>query len=380
MKKAPLAAGLLLGALVLYLLAWPVPIDPVSWDAPADRGLVDPFESNDLLRPAYAIGLGAFEGPEDATVGIDGNVYVTTLSGHVIQLQNGKVSQFAFPGGRPLGIEVRRDGSFVVANAFNGLQQIDRRGGVTSLLAEVDGEPLVYANNLAVGPDGTIYFSESSRKFGAESSQGTYEASLFDIMEHGGHGRVLAFDPVSGSVEVLIDGLNFANGVAVSEDGNFLVISETGHYRVLQHWLTGEREGTTEVLLENLPGFPDNLKSGLQGRFWLGLATPRNALLDQLSDRPLMRKVVQRLPEFLRPKPVASSHVIAFNGDGEVLMNLHDPDARFPMLTGVVETQRSLYLTTLFGNSLPRIDKRYLYTQRSLNHKRGPAPETSLKL
>jgi hypothetical protein len=57
---------------------------------------------------------------------------------------------------------------------------------------------------------------------------------------------------------------------------------------------------------------------------------------------------------------VPSSHVIAFNGDGQVLMNLHDPAARFPTLTGVVETRQSLYLTTLFGASLPRVDKRNL--------------------
>lgn len=360
MKNGFVAAGLLLGAVLLYLLTWPVPIQPVSWNAPADRGLIDPFELNDLLRPAAAIDLKEFEGPEDATIGADGDIYITTLSGHVIRLRNGQVSQFAFPGGRPLGIEARRDGTFVVANAFLGLQRIDANGAVTTLLDEVDGLPLVYANNLAVGPDGTIYFSESSSKFGAESSSGTYEASLLDIMEHGGHGRVFAFDPATGSVEVLIDELNFANGVAVSKDGHFLLVSETGGYRILKYWLTGDRQGQTKVLLENLPGFPDNLKRGLQGRFWLGLGAPRNSLLDQMSDKPFLRKIVQRLPAFVRPKAVPSSHVIAFNGDGEVLMNLHHAEAQFPTLTGVVETRRSLYLTTLFGKRLPRIDKRYL--------------------
>ena len=74
----------------------------------------------------------------------------------------------------------------------------------------------------------------------------------------------------------------------------------------------------------------------------------------------MIRKIVQRLPAIVRPKAVASSHVVAFNGDGQVLMNLHDPLARFPTLTGVVETNRSLYLTTLFGNQLPHLDKRDL--------------------
>lgn len=359
MKTRYLIAGLL-GVIVLYLLAWPVPIQPVSWNAPEDRGLVDPYAINDQLTATVAIDLAPFEGPEDATIGADGHIYATTHSGHIIQLKNGGIKQFAFPGGRPLGIEARSDGTLVIANAFLGLQQIDRNGSVTTILSEVDEQPLVYANNLAIGPDGTIYFSESSSKFGAQSSNGTYEASLLDLMEHGGHGRVFAFDPVTGNVKVLMEGLNYANGVAISEDGSFLLVSETGHYRILKHWLNGERQGSTDVLLDNLPGFPDNLKSGLQGRFWLGLAAPRNRLLDQMADQPFLRKVVQRLPQFLRPKAVPSSHVIAFNADGQVLMNMHDPQARFPTLTGVVETGRSLYLTTLFGPALFRVDKRYL--------------------
>ena len=360
MRKGVSTIGLLLGALIAYLLAWPVPVEPVSWNAPLDRGLVDPFGPNDLLASAVGIMLGEYDGPEDATIGSDGRIYVTTSNGHVIAVHNGRVLKFAFPGGRPLGIEAASDGSLVVANSYLGLQRIDRDGNVTTLMSEVDGKPLIYANNLAIGPDGTIYFSEASSKFGARSSGGTYESSLLDIMEHGGHGRVFAFNPSNGTVRTLLDSLNFANGVAVSDDGRYLLISETGHYRILKHWLSGERQGTTEVLLENLPGFPDNLKSGLQGRFWLGLAAPRNTLLDKLSDKPMVRKIVQRLPAFVRPKAVASSHVVAFNGDGQVLMNLHDPLARFPTLTGVVETNRSLYLTTLFGNQLPHLDKQDL--------------------
>ena len=155
-------------------------------------------------------------------------------------------------------------------------------------------------------------------------------------------------------------GLNYANGVAVSKDGRFLLVAETGQYRILKYWLSGELQGTTEVLIDNLPGFPDNIKSGMNGRFWIGFAAPRNQLLDQLSDKPFIRKLVQRLPPAVRPRADSFSHVIAVNGDGEILMNLHDPAARFPTLTGVLETRDSLYLTTLFGHRLPRIKKRDL--------------------
>ena len=80
-------------------------------------------------------------------------------------------------------------------------------------------------------------------------------------------------------------------------------------------------------------------------------------MLDRVADKPWLRKVIQRLPAAIRPQAVPSSHVIAFNGDGEVLMNMQDPDARHPTLTGVLETNRALYLTTLFGHELPVIVK-----------------------
>ncbi|MDH5617109.1 MAG: SMP-30/gluconolactonase/LRE family protein [Gammaproteobacteria bacterium] len=357
MNRLLKVTGAILLVALSYLLFWPVPIEPVAWHAPEDRGLVDPFLPNDQLQAATTIDLQSFEGPEDATLGHDNSVYVTTSSGHVLRIRNRKVEKFALVGGRPLGIEAAKDGSLVIANAYSGLQRIDASGDISTLLGSIDGATPVYPNNLALAHDGRIYFSEASSKFGAEKYRGTYDASLLDIMEHGGHGSVIEFDPASGIATMILDGLNYANGVAISDDNQFIVVAETGSYRVLKHWLAGPRRGETEILLENLPGFPDNIKTGRNGRFWLGLAAPRNALLDRVSDKPWLRKVIQRLPAAVRPKAVPSSHVIAFNGQGDILMNMHEPNARFPTLTGVLETDRALYLTTLFGGQLPVVAK-----------------------
>lgn len=357
MKRALGYLGILLAGITIYLLAWPVPVDPVAWHAPANRGLVDPFEANDLLKAATTIDLGDHQGPEDATLGRDNLVYVTTESGHVLRIRNRQVETFADTGGRPLGIEADADGTLVVANAYLGLQRIDLQGKVTSILSSIDGNTPVWPNNLAIARDGKIYFTEASSKFGGDKYRGSYDASLLDIMEHGGHGSVFVFDPGSGTSRQLLGGLNYANGIAISEDDSYLVIVETSNYRVLKHWLAGPRQGDTEILLDNLPGFPDNLKTGRSGRFWMGLAAPRNNLIDRISDKPWLRKVIQRLPGALRPKAIPASHVVAFNGEGEILMNMHEPNARFPMLTGVLETQRSLYLTTLFGHQLPVVAK-----------------------
>lgn len=355
--------GLVMGAallvlLALYLALWPVPIDPVAWQAPVNQGLVDPFAADARLRHARGIDLGEFEGPEDLAAGRDGRLYATVAGGRIVQIDGtGRAREFADVGGRALGIEVDADGSLVVANAYIGLQRVHRDGSVETLLTHVDEKPLVYANDLAIGADGVIFFTEASSRFGARQSGGTYAASLLDIMEHGGHGLVVRFDPASGDAVVLLDGLNFANGIAISEDQSYLMISDLGSYRILRHWLQGPRAGSTEVVLDNLPAFADNINNGNQGRFWIGLIAPRNELLDRLSGRPFLRKVVQRLPATLRPQATPYSHVIAINGDGDVLMNLQDPEARYPSLTGVLETSDALYLTTLFGHQLPVLHK-----------------------
>jgi sugar lactone lactonase YvrE len=352
-----IAAAALVGAL-LYLALWPVQIEPVAWQAPVDRGLVGPFAPNDLLKSATAIDLGEHAGPEDATLGLDDSVYVTTEGGYVLRIHDGQVEEFAFVGGRPLGIEADRDGSLVIANSYVGLQRVNNDGGVATLYGG-DGQS-VFANNLAIRKNGVIYFTEASRKFGARRFSDTMEATLHDVMEHGGHGRVMEFDPATGAARVLLDNLAYANGVAISESDDYLVVVEMNEYRILRHWLSGPREGQTEVLLDNLPGFGDNLKTGRNGRFWLGFAAPRKALVDRASDKPWLRKVIMRLPKFLRPAADVSSHVIAFDGNGEVLMNMQDPAARFPTLTGVLETQHKLYLTTLYGHQLPVIAARDL--------------------
>lgn len=349
-------------ALVLYLFLWPVPIDPVAWDAPADGGLVDPFEPNDRLRKARLVDLGKHEGPEDVAGGPDGWIYTGTSDGKIVRFRpdGSGVEVFADTGGRPLGLEFDAAGNLLVANAYLGLQRVSPAGSVEVLTDSFQGEPINYADDVAVADDGIIYFSDASSKFGARQSGGSYEASLQDLMEHGGHGSIFSYDPESGETARVVINLNFANGVAVSEDQQFLVFNETGTYRVMRYWLKGPRRGTTDVLIDNLPGFPDNVNNGLQGRFWVGLVAPRNQLLDDMADKPWLRKVVQRLPAFVRPKAVPSSHVIAINADGDILMNLQDTGARLPALTGVYESADTIWLSSLFGSQVGRLDKRDL--------------------
>lgn len=357
LKKTLGLVGSLVGLLFLYLLIAPVPIDPKSWQAPANPGYTGNFEVNDRLAELETLSISDYSGPEDVIADTQGNLYVSTHEGVILRLSpdDSEPEVFAKNLGRPLGLAFDQQGNLLVADAYLGLLSINPKGEIKVLLDSVAGKPLVYANNLDISEDGRIYFSEASSKFGAEENGGSYPASLLDLMEHGGHGRLMVFDPNTKEVEVLMSGLQFANGVALAHDESFVLVNETGNYRILKHWLKGSQQGQTEELVSELPAFPDNLNRGLNGLYWAGLVSPRNPLIDALSDQPFWRKVVQRFPAFMRPKATFYGHVVAFDDQGRIIHDLQDPSGAYPTTTSVFETENNLYIGSLTAKVLGRL-------------------------
>lgn len=345
---------------ILYLFAWPVPVEPVAWNAPPNEGYVGRFAANDALAGIEQFELDGLHGPEDIAIGPDGKIYAATGEGYIIRLTaDGKqLERWVNTAGRPLGIEFDKNGNLLVADAYKGLLSISSNGAIKVLSDTFKGQPIKYADDLAVADNGVIYFSDASTKFGAEESGGTYQGSLLDVMEHGAHGRLLSYDPGTGKTALIVDGIDFANGVAMSFDQKSVLLNETGTYRVLRIALEGPHKGQVDVVLDNLPGFPDNLSQGLNGRYWIGLISPRSAALDGLSNSPFLRKVVQRLPAFMRPKAQLYGHIVAFNDAGEVLENLQDPNTTYSHMTGVEETPEFLYISSLHAKTLARLPRK----------------------
>ncbi|MEP5420923.1 MAG: SMP-30/gluconolactonase/LRE family protein, partial [Roseibium sp.] len=183
----------LIFALGAYLLLWPVPIDPVAWNAPNNPGYSGDYAPNDGLAAISRVSLGVYSGPEDAALGPDGLLYIATHEGAILQYDpvSSEVSVFAETGGRPLGIEFSGDGKLYVADAFRGLLEISYDGKVFVLADKTtSGSPILYADDLDIAPDGSVYFTDASTKFGAQQNGGTLPASLLDLMEHGPNGRV----------------------------------------------------------------------------------------------------------------------------------------------------------------------------------------------
>ncbi len=359
MKGIVKISAVLLIAVMAYLAAWPVPVDPKVWNAPSSNGFVGPYQSNDRLEDFEALPLAGLSGPEAVTDDGAGNIFATTHEGWILKWAPGATEpeKWVNTKGRPLGIDFDANGNLWVANAYIGLQKITPAKVITVEATETAGVAIRYADDLVVVPDGRIFFSDASTKFSAAEVGDTLSASLLDIMEHGDYGRIIEFEPSTGASKVVMDGMTFANGVTADQGGNFILVAETGSYKVWKYWLKGTRAGQTELLADNLPGFPDNIHRGLNDRYWLGFTTIRTAILDDLSDKPFWRKVVQRMPEFLRPQVQAYGHVIAIDENGQVLESLQDPEGAYPATTGAWETEEHLYVSSLTAPVLARYSK-----------------------
>jgi sugar lactone lactonase YvrE len=347
------ALFLLLPALALgYFFAWPVPIAPLSWDAPRAPPLTGPYAANDRLKQVEWLGRGAIPGPEATAIDARGRVVTGTRDGRILRLEpaTGAVSVLASTGGRPLGLAFGPSGRLVIADARRGLLALSPAGELAVLATGHDGTPFRILNDVVVAPDGTIYFTESSTRFGMDEIRE-------DILEHGGTGRLLAYRPATRTTEVLLRGLQFANGVALSGDASFLLVDETGAYRVTRYWLSGPRRGSSEPFLENLPGLPDNITYSRRRRlFWLALYSPRVPALDLLSSHPLLRKVVLRLPLWIQPQPEHHAFVLGVDEQGNVVENLQDASPGcFAPVTSVREHAGALYLGSLELDAVGRI-------------------------
>lgn len=326
-------------------------LHPVVWQPPIPPARAKVKQGNRPMPPMRVIPIpGA--GPEDVAVDREGWIVTGVEDGRIWRLSPDglRISQLADTGGRPLGIEIFPDGDILVCDAYQGLLRIDPRSGEhAKLVTEVGGEPLGVCNNAAIAADGTIYFSDSSQRF-------TLEHYRADLLEHSGTGRLLRRDP-DGKVDVLLRGLQFANGVALAFDESFVMFAETGSYRLSKLWLTGERQGSAEVVVDNLPGFPDNLSTGADGLIWVAMPAPRNPALDRLHRLPpAFRKVAWALPERLQPQPARTVWVLSVDGDGNIVHDLQAESDEFSEVTGVREHDGRLYLGSLVESAVAVLD------------------------
>lgn len=324
------------------------PIDPVRWQPSTVRRLSAP----DLDRWLTIVPLPGLA-PEDVVVDGRGGVYTGVVGGDIIRVdaESGSHEVVGNTGGRPLGLAVARDGRLLICDSHRGLLAMNvATGEFETLVDAFEGRPLTFCSNAVEASDGSVFFTESTDRFGYEHYKGA-------ALEGRGSGSLFRLD-MDGTVTRLVSGLHFANGVTLTADESAVVFAETTGARVSKFWLTGPEAGTVTPLADDLPGYPDNISTGPDGRIWVAMVSDRNAIVERLATKaPILRKLLWRLPYGWLPdvKPVV--WVIAFDpDDGHVLTQLHASHSAFGSTTGVVQEDNRVWLGGIGASTIAYFD------------------------
>lgn len=338
-------------------------VEPVAWKPPPMPSLAaGQFASNDLLKDAQVFGTYNLLQPESIAPGADGLLYTGMNTGEIVRFDPEKLQLKESPQttpfdliantqGRPLGMVFHPEGFLVVADAIKGLLKVTLQGEITVLSAESEGLPFKFVDDVAVSADGRYaYFSDASSKFDLNNY-------VLDVLEHGPNGRLLQYDFQTAETKTLLSGLQFANGITLSKEGDYLLLTETGEYRVIRYWLQGEKAGSSEIFIEGLPGFPDNIRTDAEGNFWLAIPSLRDPLLDSLADKPAVRKAMAKLLNHVEFPIKPHAMALALNPEGTVITNLQaeKAGAYYYYVTQVTPFNGKLYFGSVHINGVATI-------------------------
>jgi sugar lactone lactonase YvrE len=350
-----LAWGLALpSALLGLLLLAPGGLRPEAWQPPPALPAAGVWAPNQRLDAAAPEQTG-LAGPDTVVPGADGYRYTAVDGGRVLRWRpEGPREEFVRVEGRPVGLNFGADGSLYGADELYGrLWKITPERQVQRLADSVGGRRFNFLNDVWIAADGSVYFSESTRRWSLRDNPRA-------MIEHAADGGVYVWRP-DGRVEPVLEQLYFPNGVVLSPAQDYLLVAETGAYRISRYWLGGPRAGQREVLLDRLPGFPGDLSLAPDGQsYWGSLLTARNPLLDRLGPKPWLRALLGRLPLAWLPPAKPFPYVFRFDGDGRVLETLQaSPGSPLPTFSSVVQDGDSLLLGTAGGVGAIDSDRAY---------------------
>jgi len=235
-----------------------------------------------LQSTLLASGLGFPEGP--AILGDGRIVLCDGNTGELLAYENGTISTFAHTGGSPWGTVLGSDGAIYVTqggnvpgsgdfSAVSGIQRVNRDGTVELLFSEVAGYQLYGPNDLAFGPDGRLYFTES----------GSEQDFRFDVRAPG---RLFAADG-SGAGEMLLELPDvYPNGIAF-DAGQRLYWTESMAHRV-RRLENGEPVTFCQLSDDHVP---DGMAFAADGRLFVAttisqgvtVISPEGAVLEEIT-------------------------------------------------------------------------------------------------
>jgi ribose transport system permease protein len=327
-----------------------------------DAGSRSAYALNDRLRGVELIGKGEIEGPEDVIFDRDDNLYCPNRHGDIIRFNAPDYKTwevFAHIGGHPLGMAFDAGGNLDVCVGGMGLYQISPDRSVHKLTDEtnrstfsvIDDSRLKLADDLDIAPDGRIFFSEATIRYDMHEWP-------YDALESRGNGRIICFDPAAHTTRTVIRDLQFPNGICMAGDGQSFFFAETWGCRINRYWFDGPKKGEREIVIPDLPGYPDNINRASDGNFWVALVGMRSPVMDLALRMPALRKrMAKRVArdEWLFPN-INTGCVLKFTAEGSIVESLWDLGGKnHPMVTSMREHKGFLYLGGLYNDRIGRL-------------------------
>ncbi|KAK8716865.1 hypothetical protein V6N13_044158 [Hibiscus sabdariffa] len=325
-------------AMVVYQLdsydPAPLPIHELSQQQP----LVASLRNDRMLQGAEFLGAGELKGPEDiAYDSMSLVVYTGCHDGWIkrVRLNDSAVENWVNTYGRPLGLALGHNNEVIVADAYKGLLKISRDGEVELLTDEADGQKFKLTDGVDVADDGVIYFTDASYKYSLHEDS-------HDVFGGRPHGRFMSYDPVTLKTRVLVSQLYFANGVAVSPTQDYAIFCETVMRRCSKYYIKGNKQGQVEKFIDNLPGFPDNIKYDGDGHYWIALPVATSVPMDLALKYPFIRKAMVVIQKYTgRLYMEQNAGVLAVDLEGKPIAHYHDH--KLSMITSGTKIGNRLY-------------------------------------
>ena len=188
---------------------------------------------------------------------------------------DGRLSTFRQPAMNSNGNTIDREGRLITCEDFTRrVTRTEHDGRITVLADRWNGKRFNSPNDVAVAPDGSIWFTDPT--YGLD---GDYEG-VKGVKEQPGN-FIYRVDPKSGEVAKVADGFDQPNGIGFSPDGRTLYVIDTGqpdHIAAYETDLERGRLGRMRVFVDRIgPGSSDGLRCDAAGNVWcsFGWGDPR---------------------------------------------------------------------------------------------------------
>jgi len=349
---------LLIGLLVLLVgllyAQIPLRIDPVAVEWTQNKSTDGPFAYNNDLGDVIQFAKGKIHGPETIVFSPKNELLAFTEYGQISQVHDdGTVTEWAYVGGRPISGVFDQNGDLIVCDVQKGLLKVNAVTKEVTILAARDDDdklPINFIDDVDIAPDGKIYFSDATHIPPKKYPNGFMDlgvTSAEEGLEGRKTGRLLEYDPTTKKTRTLIKGLSFGNGVAVSKDGDYVLINDTFLKKIRRYWLKGPKKGTYEFFGSVFPAMLDGISKSSRGTYWVaGYTLDQEPGFPFIADKPWLKSFIARL--FLEQILKFAKHVgVVFEVDaeGNVLRTLYDlKGEKVWSITSITEHGGKLYL------------------------------------